>query len=301
MTVRRQFAVALALLALLCGAGCGGGDNGAPGAEADDGTYKQAKQLQKQGRDSEALTAFLKVIETRGDRESAESHLEAGLIYLNHIKDPIEAIHHFRRYREFKSTSPQAKGVGDLINTALREVWRTLPARPPENQAMRLENTEEIERVRRENEELRAQLATLRGGGALPIGANRNPGASPDSRGRANGTAYAAPSTQVITLPPPPSSAPAIDAPVLQPAPLPAATRAPASRTLQASPSQRTTLAPPSGRTHTVAAKDSLWSIARKYYGSGVTGAKVRALYEANRNVMKDEGDVKPGMVLRIP
>ena len=299
MTVRRQFATALALLALLCGAGCGGGDNATPGAEAEDSTYKQAKQLQKQGRESEALTAFLKVIETRGDRESAESHLEAGLIYLNHIKDPIEAIHHFRRYREFKSTSPQAKGVGDLINTALREVWRTLPARPPENQTVRLENTEEVERLRRDNEELRAQLATLRGGGAMPMSASRNPNLPGDPRSRATSPSYASTSSQVITLPPPTSNVPANDAPVLQPAPLPTAPRTTAARPAQASPPVRAT--PTSGRTHTVAAKDSLWSIARKYYGSAVTGAKVRSIYEANRNVMKDEGDMRPGMVLRIP
>src|SRR5688572_11207362 len=124
MTVRRSFATALTLLLLLGAAGCGGSDPVTLGAEADDGVYKQAKQLQKQGRDSEALTAYLKVIETRGDRESAESHLEAGLIYLRHIKDPIEAIHHFRKYREFKPTSPEAVRVGELIKTAQREFVR---------------------------------------------------------------------------------------------------------------------------------------------------------------------------------
>lgn len=305
MTVRRPFALALALLALLCGAGCGGGETATLGAESDDSAYKQAKQLQKQGRESEALTSYLKVIETRGDRESAESHLEAGVIYLRHIKDPNEAIHHFRKYLEFKPTSPEARRVRELVDTAKREFARTLPGRPMEDQSVRLQNVEELERMRRENEELRAQLATLRGGGALPMSGQRSSGSPADSRLRGSAASASGPSP-VINLPP--ANTPLVyDAPVLQPAPVLAAPPPATSRPATPAPRGATAAAPnsraatPAGRSHTVAPKDSLWSIARQHYGSGVTGAKVRGIYEANRSVMKDEGDVKPGMTLRIP
>src|SRR5688572_30344317 len=84
MTHRRLFALA-ALLALLLGAGCG--DRGAPTiAEMDEPFYIQGVQLNKQGRNGEALTTFLKVIDKRGERGAPESHLEAGVIYLSHTK-----------------------------------------------------------------------------------------------------------------------------------------------------------------------------------------------------------------------
>ena len=55
------------------------------------------------------------------------------------------------------------------------------------------------------------------------------------------------------------------------------------------------------GRTHTIAPRESLWSIARKYYGDGVGAAKVNAIYEANRDVMRSPTDLKVGSTLRIP
>ena len=65
MTVRQQFTVLLALVACSLGAGCGGGDGLALSSETDDAFYQQGKQLQKQGRNAEALTAFLKVAESQ--------------------------------------------------------------------------------------------------------------------------------------------------------------------------------------------------------------------------------------------
>jgi tetratricopeptide (TPR) repeat protein len=297
MTVRRSIATALALLLLLGAAGCGGNDPVALGAEADDSTYKQAKQLQRQGRDSEALTAFLKVIEIRGDRESAESHLEAGLIYLRHIKDPIEAIHHFRKYREFKPTSPEAIRVGELIKTAQREFVRTIPARPLEDQSLRLDNADAVERLQRENDELRAQIATLRGGGAVTT---RTPSLPLGSASRPTTQSYATNPGSTINLSPPPTRSAATEQPVFQPAPVQSAPQ-PQQATRPAPTRPATSTAPTGGRVHNVAAKDSLWGIARQHYGSAANSAKVRAIYEANRNVMKDEGDLRPGMTLRIP
>jgi nucleoid-associated protein YgaU len=47
-----------------------------------------------------------------------------------------------------------------------------------------------------------------------------------------------------------------------------------------------------------VAAKDTLYGISVKYYGNG---RQVEAIYQANRDVMKDRTDLRPGMVLKIP
>jgi tetratricopeptide (TPR) repeat protein len=128
MTVRRQYATALALAALLLGAGCGKPDGAAVVPEAEDPLYVDGKQLVRQGRNPQALTAFLKAIEKRGVQESAESHLEAGLIYLEHIKDFPEAIHHFRKFLELQPNSKDAARVRALVDTAKRAFARTLPA-----------------------------------------------------------------------------------------------------------------------------------------------------------------------------
>src|SRR4051812_28663820 len=169
MTVRRILTVVAALLAVLMASGCGDRGNDPVAAETDDPFFVQGRQLQRQGRNPEALTAFLKVIEKRGERAAAESHLEAGQIYLNHTKDPVEAYHHFRKYLELQPNSKQAELVRGMVKAALREFARTIPGRPLEDQSMRLQADDEILKLRRENDEMRAELSVLRGGGATPV------------------------------------------------------------------------------------------------------------------------------------
>jgi len=77
--------------------------------------------------------------------------------------------------------------------------------------------------------------------------------------------------------------------------PLAAETRATASsaaggRTLSASL--------PGARTHTVKKGDTLFRIALKYYGDG---SRWREILAANRAVLKDPRDLKPGMKLTVP
>jgi tetratricopeptide (TPR) repeat protein len=293
MTVRFLLTRLLPLAAALLVAGCGG-EVTTTTPETDDPNYRQGQQLLRQlGRESEALNAFLKVIEARGERAAPESHLEAGRIYLKHIRDPIEAIHHLRLYLQYAPpNSREVKYVRELINTATREFAKTIPGRIQEDQSVRLEVAEEVANLRRENEELRAELATLRGGAAVPI-----------TRGPRFITVPKDPPKQLTVETPPVREA---EADLFQPAPT---SPAPAPVATQ----QRPTMAPsaakapaasrPSGggRTHTIAPRESLWSIARKYYGDGVGSAKVNGIYEANRDVMRSPTDLKVGATLRIP
>src|SRR5579884_720146 len=119
--------------ALLLGgwAGCGGDTGGLP-VETDEPLYREGQQLEKQGRTKEALAAYLRLISRRGD-DAPESHLEAGLIELEEIKDPIAAIYHFRRFLELEPKSPLAPRVKDQIDRARREFASTLPAQHWEN------------------------------------------------------------------------------------------------------------------------------------------------------------------------
>lgn len=298
MTVRRNFFVLTALLVLLLGAGCSDRSTTPFAAETDEPNFRQGQQRLREGRAPEALTLFLKVIKKRGEQYSPESHLEAGLIYLQHIKDPIEAIHHFRKYLELLPNSLQASLVRQRVEAATREFAVRLPARPGDDQSVRIEIAEELERLRRDNTEMRAELATLRGGGAVPVVRTPRmltlPGPSRPA------AVVPSPVSSPILLAPEPRPAVAAQS-LIQPAPTPAsapAVRPPAPATKMLAPAGKS---PTAARTHTVAPGESPWSIARKYYGPGANALKVQGIFDANRDVLSEAKNLKPGMTLRIP
>ena len=307
MRNRLNIPALLALAALLLAAGCDRGDTLSLSSETDEPLYRQGQQLSKQGRNQEALNAYLKVIVKR-DETAPESHLEAGLILLRHVKDPIAAIYHFRKYLELQPNSRQAVYVRGLIDTSKREFARTLPATPLESQADQLEKQDQIDRLLRENDQLKAELASLRGGVAAPPIRSRatleNDGTSTSS-----GPMITIPTTPVETSPAPAAddsspvtyapvqAAPAEEAPLVQAAPItPTAPTRPSTRPATTRPAS--TRSATSGRTHTVGKGDTLFSIAQKYYGNR---AKWRDVYAANRDVMPNETALKPGMQLKIP
>ena len=270
MTVRPKLAASFLSAALWLLAGCGGGEKLPFSAETDEPGYRSGQQWVKQGRDAEALSAFLKVIEKRGEQSAAESHLEAGLIYLRHIKDPLEAIHHFRKYLELQPNAKQAPNVRGLVDTARREYARTLPAHPMESQMVGLDQLEQIRQLQREVDDLRAENTALRSLAPAPL--TRASRATID-------VGETSPSATASTPRPP-----AISFSPNQPAATPAAA-AGEGFTLMSSPPKpalftpqsagRTNTSPPAGRTnspaatgrkkYTVARGDTLYAIARKF------------------------------------
>ncbi len=263
------------LLLLFLAAGCERGDRLTLSAETDDPQYRRGQQLLKQGHNQDALGAFLKVIEKRGD-DAPESHLEAGLLYQQYFKDPITAIYHFNRYIELQPNSRQADLVRQRKDAALREFARSLPAQPLESQAARLELMSRIDELQKENLQLKDEIATSRQGGAGSAGP------------RGGAAAADATSTQATKRAPlfnPAATGPA--GAVARPAP----TGRPAATTAANSPATP-------GRRHVVAQGDTLYKIAQRYYGSG---SKWPEILEANRDVLKNENAVRPGMELRIP
>jgi tetratricopeptide (TPR) repeat protein len=284
MRIRLSVFVLSAIIALLSVTGCERSDPLALTAEADDPTYRQAQQLEKQGHNQEALASYLKVIAKRGE-SAPESHLEAGLIYLEHIKDPIAAIYHFRKFLELQPNARQAVYVNGMVETAKREFARTLPARPLESQAERMNLLDQIGRLQRENDELKGELVALRNGETAPT---------------LRTTVVPTGGTAARAFITPPSVA--TDSPVSA-APEPA--RLPEARpTVQVPPPSLPAAAPTrpaaaaTGRTHVVQKGDTLFSLAQKYYGNR---SRWRDIYEANRAVLPNQNALGIGMELRIP
>jgi tetratricopeptide (TPR) repeat protein len=276
------------LLALVGLGGCSRDDSQFLSSEADDSDFRQGQQLERQGSPKQALTAFLKVIAKRHD-DAPESHLEAGLICAQHMKNPIEAIYHFNKYLELQPNSRQAELVRQRIDAAKRDFARTLPAQPLESAADRLEMQDQLAHLLRENDQLKAELLALQGGSPAPMRA-----ASSD-----DGGALVRPPVLVSQ----PASPPESDSPLsLAPeTPVPAA-RSPAVRPVTARSNATKPTAPTSSaRKHTVQVGESLYKIATHYYGSAGASAKVQVIFEANRDVMKNISDLKPGMELKIP
>jgi tetratricopeptide (TPR) repeat protein len=284
---------ASSLLFLACVAGCGG-DNTSLASEMDDSNYRDGQQMERQGRWDEALADYLKVIERRGD-SAPESNLDAGLIYLNQIKDPIFAIYHFRKYLELEPNSKQAVYVRGLIDAAKREFARALPGQPLESQTEHLGVEEQVERLQRENDELKAENTALRAGAPVPVlhssaidVASIAP--PPSAPSQPDETAQpAAVAVSPISLAPPDqgdkaSSSAITDAPQDE--------AQPPTRPAKPVPA-------PNVRRHVVAKGDTLFSLAMKYYGNR---SKWRDILAANHDLLPGENSpLKIGMDLKIP
>ncbi len=270
----------LAGLLALGWAGCGDNDRITYASELDEPNYREGQSLIKAGRRQEALTAFLKVVDKRRD-DAPESHLEVGLLYAQHINDPLSAIYHFRKYLSLRPNSPQAPLVRQRIDAAIREFARTIPAQPLDAQVQRVDLIATLDKLKQENEALKQQLAEARTGRVAPLPGDPNPPAvvaTPvpveDFKFSIDGLAT------VRTRPSAPAPQRAVSAPPAKGQTRPAATPAAAPRR------------------HIVRAGDTLSKLALQYYSDR---AKWREIYAANRNVMKTESDLRVGMELRIP
>lgn len=273
----------IAAMLLLGLGGCGDSDRLPYASELDEPNYREGQALLKSGRRQEALSAFLKVIDKRRD-DAPESHLEVGLLYVQHINDPLSAIYHFRKYLALRPNSPQAPLVRQRINAAIREFARTLPAQPLESQPQRVDLVATLDRLKQENESLKQQLADAKAGRGLTVlpGAVEATLSGAAPAGGINFTVETLPTVRTRpapVAPPRPAVAQAVTPTVpRQTTPAPAATTGP--------------------RKHIIRPGDTLSKLAQQYYNNR---ARWRDIYAANRAVMKNESDLKVGTELKIP
>ena len=300
--MRPIYAAALLVLLVITGGlmlpGCRPNETLPFADEKDEPHYQRGKQLQRAGRTQEALEAFLRVVDKRGG-EAPESHFECGLIYLQHLKDPVAAIYHFRKYLGAQRPgSPLVERTNELIDTAKKEFARTLPAAPFEGQNKLLDLMETVDQLTKENYQLKEQIAQLRG---VPLSSRPLPSAT-------RAAAPAVPMEDAAAEPVEPETAPAV--PITPPArtappsvnppgrpAYPAVNSAPSRP--GPGPSLTATPAPASGRVHVVQKGESLFSISRQYYGNG---SRVNDIVAANRGILQDRNSpLKIGMQLKLP
>lgn len=146
-----------ALLLVVSLVGCSASDP--IGKETDERAYRRGKSLLREGRNEEALQAFLSVISSRAD--AGESHLEAGLLYLNTIKDPLAAIYHFRGYLAASPEGEYADFVKELILTAQKDFAKTLPGNPFGETVERVNLMETVKTLQGENQRLKETILQL--------------------------------------------------------------------------------------------------------------------------------------------
>ena len=234
--------------------------------EVDDPVYRRAKDLYDRGMENEALENYLKLIQIRNGN-APESHLDAGNIYLNHMRDPISAIYHFMRYKSLvsRSRSPESEErielVDDLIKTAKKEFAASLDMKVYRDPLERLKLLDTIEQLRSENELLKSQLADAR------TRLNRFVEEDRSTVARAQATEPPRPQRQAAPT---------------RVEPRPAQVEAQSDE----------------ARSYTIQPGDSLYRIARQVYGDG---GKWRQILEANRSVIPDPGNLKVGTQIVLP
>lgn len=109
------------LVVVLCVSGCNW-----RGSELSDGNFVRATRHIRSGEYGEAIECLHAVIESH--RDSPESHLLLGTIYLNGKNDHIAAMYFLKKYVAM-CRDPQQKLVAErLLDSAKKEFLKTLPA-----------------------------------------------------------------------------------------------------------------------------------------------------------------------------
>lgn len=230
--------------------------------EKEERAYRRGISLSKEGSNSEALMQFENVIAKR--RMAPESHLQAGLLCLNFLKDPNSAIYHFNRYIGLNPGGEHVGHVKQLINTAKKEFMRSLPGDPFADEVERLDIYTRLQTVEAENLQLRQELATAQkeleawqahsGQLQQSVETLRNQTAS-----------YSGPVAPIV---------------------------------VQQRPTRPERTTPSGPRTYTVQAGDTLSKISREMYGDS---ARWTEIFQANRDLLPSQNSLRPGQILRIP
>ncbi len=146
--------IALGLLAMGCSQTTSTDD-----AQQESNPYYQKAKTADESQDYQAAAGFYeKALEA--NPQSAQAHLELGLLYDEKLGDPIAAIYHYRKYLELQPNSDKRQVVQDYIERAKLTLAAKLPqtaADPTELSRLQSENAA----LMQDNMTLKAKVAEL--------------------------------------------------------------------------------------------------------------------------------------------
>jgi len=241
--------------------------------ETDEPHFNRGQEELKRGNINEALNAFLKVIEKR--KESPESHLEVGRIYLNNLEDPEMAIYYLRKYIEAKPNSELASSVEQMIKTSRIKFATNMPLSPFDSNLKYIELEEIVAKLQKENFELKQRLAHY----AETIEKFQDAQKAQTSARLKQAQTVQTAQAQASFAQPAQTVASAASASVTQ-------------------NTQRVEISPDVPKTYIVKAGDTLSSISHKVYG---TRNRWKEIYNANRDRLASPESLKPGQTLIMP
>lgn len=213
----------------------------------------------REGRKDLALKSFLKVVKTHD--YCPESHFELGIMFLNDFSDPVESIHHFRKYLQQKPDSKeQEELVSDLLRKAKLQFAKTLAGRPFRDEIDRVDLLNLLQKERENNainqEKIQVLQKRLAKYEKLEMGVVE----IPNIRGISieNDATYSLDARQSI----------------------------PDNTQME------------SARIYEVQPGDTLSKISEQFYGNR---NQWEAIYQANRDILSSPGSLDPGQKLQIP
>lgn len=163
----RKFLIGVFFVIFMLGVFCACSREGKVNLEKEDKGFISGRRYYREGRYQEAMRAFLGVIESH--RDAPESHFEVGRLYLDHFKDPIAAIYHFRKYLEIKPNVDQSPMVRQMIDRAKKNFAQTLPCRAIDDEISRLDLMDLLKKTQEENLKLQRQLVALQAGNSMSV------------------------------------------------------------------------------------------------------------------------------------
>jgi len=326
-----------ALGVLLLAAGCDRFDTpAAQMAEVDEAGYRRGKELERQGREPEAIIEFNKLLAKRGLDNAPETNLELGI--LNQRRDPFAAVFHFQKYLKQRTSADRDDLVRQRIEVAKREYISTLPGRPSLDATVSASASSasaaggdsedfisRLQALQEDNDRLRADLKAARANNNA-AGANANVSANVNSAMSTVATVAAVANTIFSSAPAAPVSPVSPVSPAqAQPARARQAQQTQAQAQAQAQqaqarqqqlqqqqlqqsrpPPQQARQAQPRAaspsRAYAIKKGDTLFGIARQFYGTA-SNAQIDAIVNANRGVLTAGRDtpLREGMVLKLP
>jgi tetratricopeptide (TPR) repeat protein len=162
MGLRKCVAYILPMLVLLL-AGCFNGSESQQRAQINDPIFRKGRVHLQRGNNDAALRCFERIIQLN-PTQCAEAHLESGEIYLNHRKDPIAAIYHYREYLAQTPNGRQSPLVRQRITTAEKVYISQIPPLRHVAGGDPGDLLHSLKLLQDENSRLRRQLVALQAG-----------------------------------------------------------------------------------------------------------------------------------------